>query len=115
METIKNGIMFSSKYDSTMKVYDHPHVVVMAHGLPDTSKLSQDRWDIRNINRTDIECHLINQCLDITEPKKVKEEPPSPVIILDSEEEDLERDDCSIIVNLPLSRNIFGRWLNDSY
>ncbi|MCK5919361.1 MAG: hypothetical protein KAG66_00365 [Methylococcales bacterium] len=62
METIKNGIMFSSNYDSAMKIFDHPHVVIMANWLPDTSKLSQDRWCIRHINHADLECHLVNRC-----------------------------------------------------
>ena len=116
MESVKNGIMFSSKYDSAMKIFDSPHVVVMANWAPDTSKLNDDRWDIRNINRNDLECHLINKCLeDIEEPKKIKEEPPSPIVILDSEEEDIERDACSIFVNMPIARNIFGHWQTDSF
>lgn len=53
MESIKNGIMFSTKYDSAMKIYDPPHFVVFANFVPVYSKLSQDRWHVREITETD--------------------------------------------------------------
>ena len=46
IESIKNGIMFSSKYDSSMKIYKKPISLVFAHFAPDLSTLSADRWDI---------------------------------------------------------------------
>lgn len=60
LETIKNGVMFSSKYDSRMKVFTAPHVVVFANWPPDNGKLSNDRWDIRTtMNLTDSELTFI--------------------------------------------------------
>lgn len=48
MEKIKDGILFNSKYESGMKFRKEPcHVIVFANGMPDQSKLAQDRWDIR--------------------------------------------------------------------
>jgi len=48
MEDIKNGCYFVSKYNSRMVVRDgNCHVLVFANWVPDESKLSQDRWDIR--------------------------------------------------------------------
>lgn len=49
METLKNGIMFSSKYNSNMSTFPIPHVLVFANFDPDRSKLSADRWDIVNL------------------------------------------------------------------
>jgi len=43
MESLKNGLMFSSKYQSAMKTNDPPHVLVFANFLLDKSKLSKDR------------------------------------------------------------------------
>lgn len=49
LESIKNGVMFSSKYESQMKLFKQPHVVVFANWPPDTTKLSEDRWDVRDL------------------------------------------------------------------
>lgn len=43
IEQLKNGILFSPKYDSGMKRFDAPHVLIFANFLPDSSKFSQDR------------------------------------------------------------------------
>ncbi|AKV62300.1 putative replication initiation protein [Otevirus soksuewis] len=44
LESIKNGCVFSSKYDSRQKMFPIPHVIVFANWGPDRSKLSEDRW-----------------------------------------------------------------------
>lgn len=49
MEQIKNGLFFSGKYESCSEVFNAPHVVVFANFPPETSKMSQDRWDVRHI------------------------------------------------------------------
>lgn len=46
MEAFKNGRFFSPKYNSCLKTFTPPHVVVFANYLPDESKLSADRWDV---------------------------------------------------------------------
>ncbi len=46
LETIKNGLFFSSKYESGMVIFNVPHVIVFANAPPNESKLSEDRWDI---------------------------------------------------------------------
>lgn len=49
IEQLKKGFCFSGKYESGMKVYPKPHIIVFANFPPDTSKLSADRWVIERI------------------------------------------------------------------
>jgi len=46
LEEVKNGYVFSSKYESRNKVFPSPHVVVFMNELPDMTKLSKDRYEI---------------------------------------------------------------------
>lgn len=46
MESLKNGYLISTKYDSRAVVFEVPHVVVFANFPPDFSKMSDDRWDV---------------------------------------------------------------------
>lgn len=49
LEEVKNGFVMSNKYESVIKRYNKVHVVVMMNEMPDASKLSEDRYDIRRI------------------------------------------------------------------
>jgi hypothetical protein len=51
IEEIKDGILFSKKYESRMLMFNSPHVIVFANTPPDESRLSRDRWRIREIQR----------------------------------------------------------------
>lgn len=53
IERCKNGMLFSSKYESRTKIFEVPHVIIMANFEPDRSKLSQDRWDVRVLTEAD--------------------------------------------------------------
>lgn len=44
IEAVKNGYVFSSKYESRYKRFKHPHVVVMMNEPPSDDKLSKDRY-----------------------------------------------------------------------
>lgn len=55
IEQIKNGILFSHKYESGMKRFNTPHVICMANFMPDISKLSHDRWCIIELKDDDYE------------------------------------------------------------
>lgn len=48
LEAIKDGMIFSPKYESKMLYIDSPHVVIFANFLPKFSALSHDRWVIRD-------------------------------------------------------------------
>lgn len=52
LESIKDGIFFSGKYEAGMVVYDPPHVVVFANFEPERKKLSADRWEIIQLGET---------------------------------------------------------------
>jgi Putative viral replication protein len=49
LEDLKNGRVFSPKYESIMKTYAPMHVVVLMNEDPDMSKLSRDRFVIINV------------------------------------------------------------------
>lgn len=49
MEEIKNGCFASTKFKSTMVLYNPPHVIVFANEPPDRERLSADRWRVGHI------------------------------------------------------------------
>ena len=49
LESIKDMLFFSGKYESQMIVGNSPHVIVFANWEPDVSKLSADRWRVECI------------------------------------------------------------------
>jgi len=49
VESLKDGIVFSGKYEGGAKLFPPPHVVIFANFLPDLTKLSQDRWVVRTL------------------------------------------------------------------
>lgn len=63
LEQVKDGIFYNTKFESGMAMFDPPHVVVFSNWAPDKSKLSKDRWDIREI---DIDGHQVTQ-IDVEE------------------------------------------------
>jgi hypothetical protein len=50
IESLKNGIVFSGKYESRLKVaHGSTKVLVMINREPDLDKLSRDRWQTMHI------------------------------------------------------------------
>lgn len=50
IESIKNGMISNTKYETGFKVFDPPHVFVFANAPPDEKMLSEDRWHIKCID-----------------------------------------------------------------
>jgi len=50
MEQLKNGILFSSKYESGMRRFNTPHVIVFANFAPEADKFSADRLHVIELN-----------------------------------------------------------------
>lgn len=51
LEDLKNGRVFSSKYESYMKTYEPMHIVVLMNESPDMTKLSADRYKVINVRQ----------------------------------------------------------------
>jgi len=49
MESVKDGLLFSGKYESKLKMFNCPHVVVFANYAPKIEEMSLDRWVIYKI------------------------------------------------------------------
>lgn len=49
LEDVKNGYVFSTKYESRVKQLDNCHVVILMNEEPDMTKLSLDRYKITTI------------------------------------------------------------------
>jgi len=49
IEAFKNGMVFSPKYESGMKKCTGVKIICFSNWHPDTTKLSEDRWDIVNL------------------------------------------------------------------
>lgn len=51
LESIKNGMVCNTKYETGVKIFNSPHVFCFANFPPsDESMLSKDRWIIKNLN-----------------------------------------------------------------
>lgn len=50
LESIKNGLFYSGKYEGGMCIFNCPHVICFANEEPEHHILSSDRWHLININ-----------------------------------------------------------------
>jgi len=46
IEQIKNGLIFSGKYEGSQLIFNCPHVIVFSNSPPDLEKMSGDRWNV---------------------------------------------------------------------
>lgn len=51
LEEIKDGLIYSGKYEGGFANIEHPHVIVMCNFKPDMSKMSKDRWNVVEIKK----------------------------------------------------------------
>lgn len=63
LEKCKNGHVFSGKYESKQLIFNCPHVIVFANEPPNYSKWSEDRYVVKELERS--ECVYVNKKLDL--------------------------------------------------
>jgi len=51
IESVKDGVFFSSKYESGMVMMNSPHFIVFSNREPEYEKMSMDRWNVVRINK----------------------------------------------------------------
>ncbi|QMW68645.1 replication-associated protein [Crucivirus-81] len=54
IESVKDGLITSTKFHSNTLVFNCPHVFVFSNELPNLAKLSQDRWKLKTIINGDL-------------------------------------------------------------
>ena len=86
LEELKDGIFFSSKYESRMVIYNTPHVIVLANQGPAEGKLSEDRLRIWDLNFLIAQDKIINEtnanmrgCFDMGD-SIMSNTPPPPLV-----------------------------------
>lgn len=62
IESMKDGIFASGKYESKMKLFNCPHVIIFANFPPITTELSLDRWKITEIRDGELIRQEIDSC-----------------------------------------------------
>lgn len=50
IEAIKDGMILSSKYESKMKLFNSPHVMIFSNTEPQYEAMSKDRWKVIKLN-----------------------------------------------------------------
>lgn len=53
IESIKDGLINTTKYEGGTRLFPHPHIVIFSNWLPDLGQLTQDRWHIYAISGND--------------------------------------------------------------
>lgn len=49
LEKLKDGLIYSGKYEGGVCIFDAPHVIVFSNSEPEYKKLSLDRWKVKII------------------------------------------------------------------
>jgi hypothetical protein len=50
MESIKNGMIFNTKYTPGDPMFNTPHVIILSNSWPEKAKFSDDRWKVYEID-----------------------------------------------------------------
>lgn len=51
IEQIKNGMICNTKYETGMRLFNSPHIIIFSNFPPNTDKLSLDRWDVKTLTQ----------------------------------------------------------------
>jgi len=49
LETLKNGVAYSGKYEGGICIFEIPHIIIFANQKPDMTQWSRDRYDIEEV------------------------------------------------------------------
>lgn len=49
IESIKNGLIYSGKYEGGQCIFPHPHILVFCNSEPDLDAMSKDRYKVKKI------------------------------------------------------------------
>lgn len=49
VEKVKDGLFFCGKYESCQVLMNPPHIFIFMNEYPDTSKMTTDKWDIKEL------------------------------------------------------------------
>lgn len=49
IESIKDGLFISTKYEVGCVIMNHPHIIIMANFMPNLEAVSKDRWNVISI------------------------------------------------------------------
>lgn len=60
IESIKNGMVCNTKYETGVKVFNPPHIFIFANCLPDRATMSDDRWVIYKVSNKGDTVSIIN-------------------------------------------------------
>jgi len=56
LESIKNGMVCNTKYETGVKIFNSPHIICFANFPPENpEKLSEDRWVITNLRESELD------------------------------------------------------------
>jgi len=61
LEAMKNGYLFSGKYESKVKRFASPHILCLANWKPDFKQMSADRWKLYKLDNKELVSELITQ------------------------------------------------------
>lgn len=50
LEQLKNGMIYSGKYEGGICIFNNPHVIIFSNEEPDYEKMSRDRWNVKEIH-----------------------------------------------------------------
>lgn len=88
IESIKNGSVTSSMYNSPVAMFKPPHVVVFANHEPEYEALTGDRWNVMELGPRDRDTILGPNSSPLRRPKLNSiAEPDLPVAVADSDAE----------------------------
>ena len=61
IESIKNGMVCNTKYETGIKLFNPPHIFILSNNLPeDFGRLSADRWVVYKIDNRGSDVSLMN-------------------------------------------------------